>query len=121
MTYDDDKYGLEQTAVIRVPATTNAAAEVVARIVFFTKTKVLEARALIVSTAFDEGDCALDIYKDAGSIGAIAVTTATVSQVVDASLTDTVFETTNSLEVQQASETSTGVCDLMIQYQEAFV
>lgn len=118
--YSDDMLGLRQTAVIRIPASTNGANEVIARIVFFTKTKVLEARAAIISTAFDEGDCALNIYKDDGSIGAIAVTTATEGQIVDASLTDTTFDTTNSLEIQQASATSTGVCDLMIQYQEMF-
>lgn len=118
--YDDDKYGLEQTMTLHLPVTTNAASEVVARFNFFKKAIVLEARAIIVSTAFDEGDCALNIYLDDGSIGAIAVTTATVGQVVDASLADTVVVTTSSIEVQQVSATSTGVCDLFIQYQEKF-
>ena len=118
--YDDDKYGMKQTAVIHMPASTNAANEVVLRLKFFAKAKVLEARALIVATAYDETDCAFNIYKDAGSIGAIAVSDGTVSTVIDASLADTIFDTTNTLEVQQASATSTGVCDLMIQYQEMF-
>ena len=119
--YDDDMLGLRQTAVIRVPASANAAAEVVARIVFFNKTKLLEARATIVSTKYDETDCVLNIYKDDGSIGAIAVEDEDVGVTVDASLADTTFDTTNSLEIQQASATSTGVCDLLIQYQEMFV
>lgn len=119
--YDDDKFGLEQTVGLYLPVTANAANEVVARFNFFKKAIVLEARAIIVSTAFDEGDCALNIYLDDGSIGAIAVTTATVGQVVDASLTDTVVAATSSIEIQQASATSTGVCDLFLQYQEKFV
>lgn len=120
--YDDDKYGLEQTAVIHIPApTTNDAAEVLARLVFFTKTKILEARAIVVGTMYDEATATLELLKDDGSIGAIVLTTETVGTVVDASLTDTTFETTNSLEIQQSHATATGLCDLMVQYQEMFV
>ena len=118
--YDDDMLGLEQTAVIRMPATANAANAVCARLQFFNKTRILEMRATILKTNFDESACAFNIYKDAGSIGALAVADEAEGVTVTASLTDTIFDTTNSLEIQQASETSTGVCDIMIHYQEAF-
>ena len=119
--YDNDKYGLNQTAVLRLPFTTNAAAEIVARVQFFTKTKITEMRTVVVSTAgFDEADVQFDIYKDTASIGSIDVGPGTVNTVTDASLADTIFESTNSMEIHQASETATCVVDLIIQYQEAF-
>jgi hypothetical protein len=119
--YDDAKFGLEQTAVIHLPApTTNDADEVVLRLQFFTKTKILEARAMVVGTAYDEATATFEIYKDDGSIGNIILTTESVGTTVDASLADTTFDSTNSLEIQQTHATATGLCDLMIQYQEMF-
>jgi len=119
--YDDDKYGLEQTAVIHMPApTTNDADEVVLRLQFFTKTKILEARAMVVGTAYDEATATLEIYLDDGSIGNIILTTETVGTTVDASLADTTVSSTSSIEIQQTHATATGLCDLMIQYQEMF-
>jgi hypothetical protein len=119
--YDDAKYGLKQTAVIHMPApTTNDADEVVLRLQFFTKTKILECRAMIVGTAYAEETATYEIYKDDGSIGNIILTTESVGTTVDASLADTTFESTNSLEIQQTHATATGLCDLQISYQEAF-
>jgi hypothetical protein len=119
--YDDDKYGLKQTTIMRLPApTTNDADEVVARINFFTKTKILEARAIVVGTAYDEATATLEIYLDDGSIGNIILTTETVGTVIDASLADTDVASTSSIEIQQTHATATGICDLMLQYQEMF-
>ncbi len=122
MAYDDDNFGAPQVIHLHIneAGVVNAANEVMARLKFFTRVKILECRAIIVSTAYDEADCAYNIYKDDGSIGAVTLSTATVNQVLDASLTDTVFETTNTMEIQQASETSTGLCDFLISYQELF-
>ena len=106
--YDDDQYGLRQTTIFRLGThIDNGAAEVVARINFFTKTKILEARAIVVGTAYDEATATLEIYKDAGSIGNIILTTETVGTVVDASLADTEFDSTNSLEIQLTHAAST--------------
>lgn len=121
--YDNDKYGMEQTAVIHlpVPAGDLDDGEVILRLQFFNKTKLLECRALPVGTYYNNATATLQIYKDDGSIGAIVLTTETVGTTIDASLTDTTFDTTNSLEIQMNSEaTQTGACDFMIQYQEMF-
>jgi hypothetical protein len=118
--YDDDKYGLAQTAVIHIPAPPSADMLVLARLQFFTKVKILEARACIVGTAYDEATATLEIYVDDGSIGNIILTTETVGTILDASLADTEIASTSSLEIQQTHETATGLCDLMIQYQEMF-
>ena len=120
-TYDDDKYGAEQTAVIHIPAPTDCDDnEVVARIQWFNKIKLLEARADIISTAYDIATTTLQLYLDDGSIGAIVISTATVGQTLDAGLTDTIINSTSSLEVQLGNETATGVCNLLLHYQEAF-
>lgn len=119
--YDDDKYGSIQTTVFRMPApVTNDADEVVLRLQFFTKVKILEARAMVVATAYDEATATFEIYLDDGSIGNIILTTETVGTTVDASLADTEVSSTSSIEIQQTHATATGLCDLMIQYQEMF-
>lgn len=119
--YDDDNYGSNQVLYLRInEAGANSANEVMARVKWFNRVKVKECRAIIVGVAYDEEDCVFNIYKDDGSIGAITLSTATVSQVLDASLTDTIFVTTETLEIQQASATSTGLCDFLIQYQELY-
>ena len=119
--YDDDSYATKQTLVIHVdPRTTVDDGEVVARVQWFNKVKLLEAQAIVVSTLYDIATTTLQLYKDDGSIGAIVISTATVAQVLDASLADTVFETTNSLEIQLGNETATGLCDVILQYQNLF-
>ena len=121
--YDDDKYGVEKTMTVHSPVPPGDLDdnEVIARIVFFNRTKLLEARAMIVTTAYNNATCTLQLYKDDGSIGAIVVADGAVGSTVDASLTDTTFDTTNSLEIQLNSEaTQTGLCDIVLQYQEQF-
>lgn len=119
--YDDDNYGAPQIIHLRInEAGANDAAEVMARVQFFTRVKVLECRAIVLGTVYTADACAYDIYKDAGSIGGMVVGTATIDSVFDASLTDTVFETTNSMEIQQVSAASAGSCDFLISYQELF-
>jgi len=121
MAYDDDNYAAKQTMFIHIdPRTTVDDAEVVARVQFFNRVKLLDVRAIVCGTLYDIATTTLQLYKDAGSIGAIVISTATVGQVLDASLVDTTFETTNSLEIQLGNETATGRCDVMIQYQELF-
>ena len=119
--YDNAKYGVAQTLMFPVPTpTTVDANEVIARIQWFNNIKLLEARALIVGTAYDDATCTLQLYLDDGSIGAIVISTATVGQILDASLTDTDINSTSSLEIQLGHLTATGVCDIMLQYQEMF-
>lgn len=122
MTYDDDRFGLEQTAIIHLPPPTDTDDnEVILRLQWFNNIKLLEARASIVATAYDRATSTLQLYLDDGSIGAIVLTTETVGTIVDASLTDTTISSTSSLEVQINDEgTTTGVCDLILQYQEMF-
>jgi hypothetical protein len=123
MSYADDHYMGNRTIALRItpsePAT-NDASKVVARLQFFTKIKVLEARAIVLGTGYDEATASLLIYHDDTSIGAIVLTTETVGTMVDASLADTEIASTSSIEIQQTHATATGCCDLMIQYQEMF-
>ena len=119
--YDDDGYDAKQTMVIHIdPRTTVDDNEVVARVVWFNKVKLLNAQAIIVSTIYDIATTTLLLYKDDGSIGQMILTTETIGTVLDAELTATTFQSTQSLEVQLGNETATGLCDLVLQYQNLF-
>ena len=122
--YDDDNYGMEQTLHLFLDddraAGANAAAEQVARINFFNRVKVLQCRAIVCGTAFDEADCSFTLLVDTTSFGSVDVSTATVAQVVDSDTYSQVIECTEGLVIQQASATSTGLCDFLVLYQQLF-
>lgn len=121
MPYDDDNFGANQMLHFQFnPAGANDAAEVMAHFKFFNRVKITAATAIVLGTAYTADACALNFYKDAGSFGGLVMGTATINSVIDATLTDTVFETTNSLEIQQVSAASVGLSDVFIQYQELF-
>lgn len=120
--YDDDKYGLAQTTIIYIPKLTNDAAEVIARINFFTKVRILEVRTITVSTAYTATNT-IHIFNDDTDIGEVYAGTA-VADVNDAGLTlastGCIIASTSSLEFQQATAAAIGQCHLMVQYQELF-
>lgn len=122
MAYDDDRYGLAQTTIILIPKLANSAAEVIARINFFTKVKILEVRNIAVSTAYSVTNT-IHIFNDDTDIGEMAAGTA-IGDVNDAGLTAAstgcIIASTSSLEFQQATAAAIGQCHLMIQYQEMF-
>lgn len=121
--YDDDKYGLSQTMIVLIPKLANDAAEVIARINFFTKVKILEVRTITVSTAYTVTNT-IHIFNDDTDIGEVYAGTA-VADVNDAGLTAAstgcIVASTSSLEFQQATAAAIGQCHLMVQYQELFV
>ena len=120
--YDDDKYGLEQTAVLYIPKKTNDAAEVIARLQFFTKVKILEVRNIVVATAFTATNT-IQIYNDDTHIGEM-VAGETDGDVNDAGITATStgreLASTSSLEFQQSTAAAIGQCHIMVKYQEMF-
>jgi hypothetical protein len=101
------------------PTASGAAAEVVGQHRFFTAVKVLEVRA-IVKVAGKGNTSGFDILKGTSSIGQCLFGTQAAASVVDASLTDTDFETTDDFYLKNIVATDTGSCFLSINYQERF-
>ena len=119
--YDDDNYATKQTMVLQIGTYVDIDDnEVVARVKFFNKIKLLNVQAIVKGTIYNAATCTILLYKDDGSIGEMVISTATINQVIDASLTETTFDTTNTLEVQLGNESATGLCDVILQYQELF-
>lgn len=119
--YDDDNYATKQTLALHLGTYVDVDDnEVIARVKFFNKVKLLNVQAIVRGTIYDAATCTILLYKDNGSIGEMVISTATINQVIDASLTETTFDTTNTLEIQLGNESATGLCDVMIQYQELF-
>ncbi len=103
-----------------VPTASGAAAEELARFRDFTATKILEARAHI-RVAGKADTSGYTILNGTTSIGAIVVGTASATEVVDASLTDTDFDTDDDLVIQNIVATDTQSADITIHYQERFL
>ena len=122
--YDDDNFGMNQVIHLFLDddraAGANAAAEEVARVQWFNRARIIQCRAIVCGTAYDEGDCSFTLKVDTTSFGSVDVSTATVAQVVDSTFAAQVIEGTEVLVIEQASATSTGLCDFLIQYQELF-
>ena len=121
--YDNDKYGLKQTAILFIPTSTNDALEVVARLQFFKNVKVLNARLIPVATAYAATDT-FDIYNDDVEIGQVnaGAATGTFADLTDlaALTTATLLNATSSLVVINCTAAGTGSCHLLISYQEMF-
>lgn len=122
MAYDDDKFGMAQTLIMHIPKLANDAAEVIARIQFFTNVKIVEVRNITVSTAYSVTNT-IQIYNDDTHIGEMAAGTA-LADVNDAGLTAAstgiLVNATSSLEFQQSTAAAIGQCHLMVHYQEMF-
>ncbi len=117
--YDDGRFGTRQSVVLHVdPRANNDANEVVASHKFFTSVKVLECSARVLTKGVGTTS-ALNILKGTSSIGAIAVSTFTNTR-MDASLTDTAFDATDTLNITSVAGTDTGVWQVTVDYMEAF-
>ena len=104
----------------RVTPTVNGAAnEEIARFKGFTAMKVTEARATVL-VAGKADTSGYKILKGTSSIGQITLGTNAAGSIVDASLTDTDFATTESLVLQNIVATDTCSAQVFIQYQENF-
>ncbi len=122
MSYDDDNYATKQTLVLHLGThLDNGLDEVVARVKWFNKIKLLNMQAIVVSTGYDETTATLSIAKGDTDFAWIAVGAEAVGAVIDGSITAQIFETTDTLEIQLGHGTSTGYCDVILQYQNLFV
>jgi len=119
-TYANPRFGTPQIVSIAVEGADAAANDELGRIRFFNKVKVLEARAVIGRTVGKGTTSAITVLKGTNSIGAIAISTNTEGTVVDASLTDTVFASTDDLVLQNVVATDTFAANIFIRYQDEF-
>ncbi len=119
--YSDPRYDVAgKLSLGRLTPTVNGAAdEVIARFRAFTKIKVQEIRACVM-VAGKASTSAFGVYKGTSSIGSVVIGTSAAGSVVDASLTDTDFETTDDLVLKNAVATDTGSAFVFVQYQEMF-
>jgi len=119
--YDDDQYGANNIVSCVTPILTNndTGAEM-GHLALFTRAKIIAAKAYCNTVAYDEATTTINIYADDGSIGQIIMTTATLGQLVDGTVTETVIESTSSVTFQQVAATATGDCVIVVQYQEMF-
>ncbi len=122
MSYDDDNYATKQTMVLHLGThLDNGLDEVVARVKWFNKIKLLNMQAIVVSIAYDDATCTLSLAKGATDFGYIPIADGAVGAVIDGSITAQIFETTDTLEIQLGHGTATGYCDVILQYQNLFV
>jgi len=118
--YSDPKFDVPQVVSMPVVGVAAAANDELGRFRAFTRCKVLEARAIIGRTVGKADTSAIDIYKGTASIGSITVGTNAEGTVVDASLTDTEFESTDDLVLKNITATDTFAANVFIQFQQLF-
>lgn len=119
--YDDDQYGGNRITTVHSPIlTTNDTTDECGHISLFVRAKLIAAKGYCPTVIYDEATTTINIYVDDGSVGQLIMTTATLGQLVDATVTETVISATSSITLQQVAATATGDCIVMFQYQEMF-
>lgn len=117
--YTDDRYGMRQSLTSNVNSLVTAA-EICAAFRLFTDAIVREVRVHVVTAATSADTHALDIYKGTSSIDTVVIGKLAAGSIIDASLTDTTFSSTDSLYLKatDSDETFKGV--VQIDYNEIF-
>jgi hypothetical protein len=118
--YTDARYGCRQ-AVAALINTNKTATAIVGQFRLFTDAIVREFRVNVVTAGTTAaGAQKLLFYKNTTSIGEAAIGTNTSGSVVDASLTDTTFASTDSMVIKSGHSDATFKGVVMVDYNEIF-
>lgn len=118
--YTDGRYGTRQSVAALVDSN-KTANTVIGQFRLFTDSVIREVRANIVTAGTTAaGAQNITVLKNTTSIGVIAVGVNTSGAVVDASLTDTTFASTDSLVLKSTHSDATFKAVMQVDYNETF-
>jgi hypothetical protein len=86
----------------------------------FTDAIVREVRVNVVTAGTSHATHALDIYKGTSSIDTILIGTETSGVIIDATLTDNTFSSTDSLYLKTTDSDATFIGVVQVDYNEVF-
>jgi len=117
--YADPRYGTRQVLSSNFDTNVDATG-ICAAFKFFTDAVVREVRVNVVTAATSADTHALDIYKGTSSIDTILLGTDTAGTVIDATLADTTFASTDALYLKTTDSDATFIGVVNIDYSEQF-
>ena len=117
--YADPKYHVpmtDDTGALTLNATADSARK---RIKKFAKWKLTAAKAVVVEAGLNTDD-GFTVYKGTDSIGVITIGTETANSWVDGTITETTFESTDELTLNNVNSATAGQAQISLQWQHAF-
>ena len=119
-SYANPRFGAVKELAIEVVGADAGAADELKRFRLFTRAKVLECRAVVGRIVGKADTSAITVLKGTASIGAIVIGTSTEGSIVDASLTDTIFASTEDIVFTNVVATDTFNALIITRYQDLF-
>ena len=117
--YTSSRYGTRQLMTSFMNANV-VAAHAVAVVRFFSTVLVREVSIGNISTATSHATHAIKVYKNTTSIGQVLIGTGIEGAIVDASLTDTTFASTDYLALKTTNSNATFNGNWIIDYNELY-